>query len=235
MVNVSINGRRLGITFDYSHKSAKDIPDPNRKRRLRFHLEGLKGDERKREREQFLKSQPKFIRVQRPLTQVYLTEGAGKDQIILAKFEYRLSHKDKPFQRGSEELEQLRLRMVRELFATQAARQHLTRDDRRILWHAILTRFAKRQSVLKPDPGSGPASNHPISVGRRATIKVVAPAPAPETEGDPPPNQDSPDTIPLARRLQLVPKPVGATEVKPIKRPWNYPGYPTTWSGEPLH
>ena len=232
MVNVSINGRRLGITFDYSHKSAKDIPDPDHKRRLKFHLTGLMGDARKRERDAFLKSQPKFIRVTRPLTQVYLTEGVGKDQIILAKFEYRLSHLDKPFQRGSEELEQLRLRMIRELFATPAARQHLSRDDRRILWHAILTRFAKRESVIKPDPGSTPTSNHPTVVGRRATLKVVTPAPVPETEGDPPTDSNDPDTVPLGHRLQVVPRPA-ATEIKvPISRRWNYP---TTATGEPLH
>lgn len=244
MVNVSINGRRLGITFDYSHKSAKDIPDPDRKRRLKFHLNGLHGESRDRAKAEFLKSQPKYVRVERPLTQVYLTEGAGKDQIILAKFEYRLSHLDKPFQRGSAELEQFRLRMIRELFKTPASRQHLTRDDRRILWHAILTRFAKRPSVIKVhenSPSGAPA--HPTHVvGRHAHVKVVpASESTPPTEGDPlesdAPRVDpsTPDTIPVGHRLEVVPKPVGASEVKPIKRHWHYPGYPTTATGEPLH
>lgn len=170
MVNINCNGRDLALTFRYNRTYNLDIPDPTFNARLRQALIGVPAEEREQLKSTFRRNNPRFMRVQRPLTVVELHEGRGKESKLIAKFERKLNHKDKPFHRRSPEAEAFRRDMIRVLFTGASQNGILSKDERKCFWDAINSRFARRRNPghsSNPPNGGTPASaraGRPIEV-----------------------------------------------------------------------
>lgn len=169
MVNINCNGRHLALTFRYNRTYNLDIPDPGWNARLRTALMGVPNEEREQLKATFRRNNPRFMRVQRKLTVVELHEGKGANSKLIAKFERKLNHKDKPFHRRSPEGEQLRRDMIKILFTGATQSGLLSKIERKCLWDAINTRNAKRPNPHRSNPPEG--SPALASVGR--PIEVI--------------------------------------------------------------
>ena len=208
MINVTVNNRRLRVWFNYTKTYHVDVPREGWQDGLRTLLKGLTGEERKAARRDYAKQYPRFERVERPLTICYIGERQGEEKsnlVILAKAESKLYFKDRKFALKSVEMEALRQRLMAEAMS----RSGLSKDERQCLWDAFHTRFAKRPHIrIKPPGGGAPAA---------PSKPVLAPKFVPP-----------PDSVPLGRRLMVVPKfiekPIGVVnKVVAIGREWNYP------------
>lgn len=206
MIHVQHNNRHLSIRFCYSKRYGIDVPIAKEvlkkasckecgcSRQASAHREIKDKYEGKTVRvAPHHKFRPNidshFERVERPLTQCYIEEGVGKDKRIIAKCEKKLYFRDKAFDRHSESAELLRKQLIK--YAMASAGDQLSKDEKRILWHAFLTRHTSKANILPPDGGGNIPST--TSKGMRSTR---TPAPPPS----------EPDTVPAHLRVVHVPQ-----------------------------
>ena len=241
MISVNVNGRRLSIRFCYSKRYNLDVPDPSWDQRLKGELKkvlqptkGLSGealslveDQNNHDRTatiaQFKRSNPRFMRVSRPLTQCYLEEGAGKSAVVLAKEERKVWFRDKPFPRKSDQMEKFRKLLIK--YTLEKAGDKISHDERTALWHAFLTRHTVRPNPIVTPPSSTTPTPASAARGMRSTQVRT-------------PEEIEKDTVPPALRITHVPRPEGVPLVastpdghgvvnKVISFPagrWNYGG-----------
>ena len=211
MISIDVNGRRLSIRFCYSKTYTLDVPDPTWSGRLKAALKkvlqptkGLTGDAllvvedqnnhaRTEVTAQFKRANPRFMRVQRPLTQCYLEEGSGKSAVVVAKEERRVWFRDKPFDRKSEEMEKFRKLLIK--FVLKSAGDKISHDERTALWHAFLTRHTVKPNPIVTPPSSNTPTPASSARGMRSTQQAQAPG------------NDDPDTVLPEMRIVHVPRP----------------------------
>lgn len=226
MITAKVNGRTLAVWFNYSNTYSVDVFREDWHDLLKARLASVPKDTRAAVKAQFKRSEPRYTRVQRPLTQCYLGEGVGKDACIIAKFEVKLHVNDRAFPRKSEKMEQLRHFML--TMVLKQAGATISKTERRALWTSFLTRHTVKPNVaIKPAGGEPPPA---------ATAAVARPIPQVVDAVAPPA-----DTVPegnrvvIARRTQVGAEEVAragthavTNKVVSIGRRWNYRALPAT-------
>lgn len=228
MVTVNVSGRKLRVDFRYDKKYSLEVPDPTFHTRMKQRLASVSKDLRMTVKAHFRRSEPRMMKVERPLTQVYLTLVNGpKSETILHKRELKLYFKDTAFSRKSNEMEKLRRFMCDGLLREARHMQLISDEEQVAIWDAIKNRYQKSFVPAPAPPGTTPppalvaaTTGRKIEVVDAESVTRIA---ASEDGNDA-------DTIPVESRMVVsrrsVKKPSGShtviNKLISFPGPWHY-------------